>query len=206
MLKIVSEKPPIGLIPRFIFEEERLEEIEDAMDRYRAAGKKIPEEWIRERTEIRNSLHERKQSAPATDRIASYVRERARKKEKNRDKGWESLMGEVGAFYEAADEAVDRSNKVGKKRTGGILRSDCELKADKVIEKAREMMMQEDRYLEQQHFLFMAKSDKRKDQDYLEQIDHLEKDLKDAKNKADKAETEVYDLIVDVVNCEKKGG
>lgn len=44
----VSIKPPIGLIPRNIFYEKRLEAIKSAMHRYIMASLKIPIEWIEE--------------------------------------------------------------------------------------------------------------------------------------------------------------
>ena len=41
-------KPPIGLTPRYIFEERRMQEIIDAIERYRKAKKPIPSKWIYE--------------------------------------------------------------------------------------------------------------------------------------------------------------
>lgn len=43
-----ERKPPLGLKPRNIFEEERIHEIFQAMMRYKQAHKEIPEEWIEE--------------------------------------------------------------------------------------------------------------------------------------------------------------
>lgn len=43
-----ERKPPLGLKPRNIFEEERIHEIFQAMMRYRQSHQEIPEEWIAE--------------------------------------------------------------------------------------------------------------------------------------------------------------
>lgn len=55
------DKPPLGLIPRFIRDEQRLEEIDEAIARYMAADPPwpIPQEWMQERVEIKYSLHQR---------------------------------------------------------------------------------------------------------------------------------------------------
>jgi hypothetical protein len=44
--------PPLGLIPRFIVTEQRLDEIDAAMQRYRDAHMEIPAEWSEEREEL----------------------------------------------------------------------------------------------------------------------------------------------------------
>ena len=43
-----GEKPPIGIKPRYIHDEERKQEIMDAMVRYSNAFKPIPVEWLDE--------------------------------------------------------------------------------------------------------------------------------------------------------------
>ncbi len=47
-----SKKPPVGLIPEFVFEEDRqydrITQIIDAMQRYADADEDIPSEWIKE--------------------------------------------------------------------------------------------------------------------------------------------------------------
>lgn len=53
-----QSKPPIGLSPRKIFLECRLDQINAAISRYNASGKVIPSEWIREKNEIEKQLHE----------------------------------------------------------------------------------------------------------------------------------------------------
>lgn len=42
------KKPPLGLIPRQVWIDERRREIIRAMDSYSSAGKVIPREWIEE--------------------------------------------------------------------------------------------------------------------------------------------------------------
>jgi len=54
------ERPPIGLRPRFIWLEQRLQEIKDACDRYINAQKPIPREWLDESKVIRAELRKRK--------------------------------------------------------------------------------------------------------------------------------------------------
>jgi hypothetical protein len=44
-------KPPLGLVPRFIRDEERVREIIEAIDRYNEAGKPVPQEWLDELNE-----------------------------------------------------------------------------------------------------------------------------------------------------------
>ncbi|MFP4976363.1 hypothetical protein ACE6ED_13250 [Paenibacillus sp. CN-4] len=51
-------KPPIGLRPRYIWEDLRIKEIEEAMQRYGEAGYVIPREWLEERYE----LHKRREA------------------------------------------------------------------------------------------------------------------------------------------------
>jgi len=52
-----STAPPLGLIPRFIVEEQRLAAIDAAMLRYTVARMDIPEEWHTERTELVTRLN-----------------------------------------------------------------------------------------------------------------------------------------------------
>jgi len=54
----LSPEPPLGLRPRRIVAKERLEEIVAAMQRYTETGKKIPENWISELSEVNNHLGE----------------------------------------------------------------------------------------------------------------------------------------------------
>ena len=49
-------KPPVGLRPRDISDEARLDEISEAMKRYSDAGYVIPNEWDRELREIKERL------------------------------------------------------------------------------------------------------------------------------------------------------
>lgn len=49
---VLSPKPPLGLRPRFIALEERLSEINEAIDRYKQADMTIPSEWLDEKNAI----------------------------------------------------------------------------------------------------------------------------------------------------------
>lgn len=46
------ERPPLGLIPRWVKDEQRYIEVCAAISRYYNAGKKIPIEWIEEYNEL----------------------------------------------------------------------------------------------------------------------------------------------------------
>lgn len=48
------EKPPLGLRPRFIVDELRMQEIEAAMRRYLEAGYQVPPDWMTEYVELYN--------------------------------------------------------------------------------------------------------------------------------------------------------
>ena len=49
-------KPPIGVMPRDMWDRERQKDLADAMARYLEAGMKIPAEWIEEYNEISDIL------------------------------------------------------------------------------------------------------------------------------------------------------
>jgi hypothetical protein len=49
-----TEKPPLGLVPRYVRDTQRLQEILEAMHRYSAAGKVIPKLWSDELAELLN--------------------------------------------------------------------------------------------------------------------------------------------------------
>ena len=64
-LKVVDEnifvsksKPPLGVIPREMWERQRQKDLADAMVRYLEAGMKTPLEWIEEYNEISDRLKE----------------------------------------------------------------------------------------------------------------------------------------------------
>lgn len=52
-----ATKPPLGVMPRYIWNRKRQKELADAMQRYLEAGKSIPREWIDEYNEY-NELSE----------------------------------------------------------------------------------------------------------------------------------------------------
>lgn len=47
-----ATKPPLGVMPRDIWNRKRQKELADAMQRYLEAGKSIPREWIDEYNEL----------------------------------------------------------------------------------------------------------------------------------------------------------
>ena len=56
---INNVKPPLGVIPRYIWDGKRKEELAAAIDGYLNAGERIPEEWVEEYNEIvENSTEE----------------------------------------------------------------------------------------------------------------------------------------------------
>lgn len=54
-------KPPLGVMPRDIWDRKRQEELADAMLRYLEAGMKVPLEWIEEYNEISDRSKEVKE-------------------------------------------------------------------------------------------------------------------------------------------------
>lgn len=46
------KKPPLGVKPRFIWEEERIEALQDAMKRHIENGFMVPVEWAQEHNEL----------------------------------------------------------------------------------------------------------------------------------------------------------
>ena len=55
------EQPPLGLRPRFIATEQRIQEIKEACQRYREADYIIPTEWLTELCDLKQYLHTRQQ-------------------------------------------------------------------------------------------------------------------------------------------------
>lgn len=50
--KNFPEKPPLGVIPEWLHKQNRLESLNDAIDRYKEDGRDIPYEWLQEREKI----------------------------------------------------------------------------------------------------------------------------------------------------------
>ena len=48
----MRQKPPLGLVPKRIRQEHRFTEVCEAIERYYAASKKIPLEWVEEYNEL----------------------------------------------------------------------------------------------------------------------------------------------------------
>lgn len=55
--EIDMNKPPIGITPRWLLDEERAIEIEEAIVRYNKADYPIPIEWIQELNEVYERLN-----------------------------------------------------------------------------------------------------------------------------------------------------
>lgn len=54
MREETQEAPPIGLMPRYIWDAKRMNEIEAAMERFIQARKRIPIDWLDEYIELQN--------------------------------------------------------------------------------------------------------------------------------------------------------
>lgn len=54
------KRPPLGIMPRFIWLEHRLQDLHEAMKRYVEADKRIPSEWMAEVRFINEELRDRK--------------------------------------------------------------------------------------------------------------------------------------------------
>lgn len=50
------EKPPLGVMPKYIWDKKRLSDLTSAMQRYLDAEKLIPKEWIDEYNELISTL------------------------------------------------------------------------------------------------------------------------------------------------------
>jgi hypothetical protein len=48
----MTQQPPIGIMPRYIWDEIRLRELAAAISRYAAAYRPVPAEWIEEYNEL----------------------------------------------------------------------------------------------------------------------------------------------------------
>jgi len=59
-LKENNQKPPLGIMPRYIWDESRLIQLEQAIERRIWKVNTIPIEWIEERNELIERLNKRK--------------------------------------------------------------------------------------------------------------------------------------------------
>lgn len=55
-----GNKPPLGIMPRYIWDESRLTQLEQAIERRIGKVNTIPIEWIEERNELIERLNKRK--------------------------------------------------------------------------------------------------------------------------------------------------
>ena len=53
---IMTERPPLGIKPRYIWLEDRAQEIKDAMDRHNVDGRYHPVDWLTEYMSIQTEL------------------------------------------------------------------------------------------------------------------------------------------------------
>ena len=42
------EKPPLGIVPKYVWSQKRMEEILEGTKRFMSAGKEVPDEWLKE--------------------------------------------------------------------------------------------------------------------------------------------------------------
>lgn len=52
-----NKKPPIGITPRWLLDEKRAKEIQEAIYRYKAADYPIPIEWVEELKDLYERYH-----------------------------------------------------------------------------------------------------------------------------------------------------
>ncbi|EMT54729.1 hypothetical protein I532_03955 [Brevibacillus borstelensis AK1] len=52
----MSDRPPLGVMPRFLWEERRLDDLVSAMDLRLLARQEIPADWLTEYNELVRSL------------------------------------------------------------------------------------------------------------------------------------------------------
>lgn len=55
---MIYQKPPLGLMPKWLYDEQRIYDILNAMERYSKQEYKIPLEWI---TELRSLIERREE-------------------------------------------------------------------------------------------------------------------------------------------------
>jgi hypothetical protein len=68
----IKKKPPLGLKPDYIWKEERLQEIRDAMGRFNVAhnySKECPQEWLDEKHELEKWISDRKYNGKRVDQM-----------------------------------------------------------------------------------------------------------------------------------------
>lgn len=56
------EKPPIGIMPKWLWEEQRLHDLHSAIQRYLDVGMTVNPEWIEEYNELSKRIRERKET------------------------------------------------------------------------------------------------------------------------------------------------
>lgn len=56
MTNPITPPPPVGLRPRWLADEQRLDEVDAALERYRQSGIDLPKEWLNEKRDIEDRL------------------------------------------------------------------------------------------------------------------------------------------------------
>ena len=56
----MSSKPPLGIIPKNLHEEKRLDKLRRAIQRYFDAELKLPVEWVMEYNELTDKVYNRR--------------------------------------------------------------------------------------------------------------------------------------------------
>lgn len=67
-----SSRPPLGVMPEWRWKELRLQELNEATERYKDAFKEIPDEWIEEKYQLQTWLNKRKngnKDVPSSDNV-----------------------------------------------------------------------------------------------------------------------------------------
>lgn len=62
----LEEKPPLGLVPKSLWQEQRLYDIEQAIKRYMGTLYPIPREWLDERDELIDLIRDRNVNGSTT--------------------------------------------------------------------------------------------------------------------------------------------
>jgi len=105
-----GEKPPTGLRPKFIVDEHRVQEIDEAIKRYEEVGKDIPEEW---KEELRMLISKEKlYTQEDLDRTAIQ--------EYNKGKA----VGEVEGYKDGYKDAYDYISREMNRSIQGVLDRD----------------------------------------------------------------------------------
>ncbi len=101
-----DQKPPLGLMPRWLADEKRLADLDAALQRYRDANLEPPGEWLEERHDLVDSLrrHRPAEARPAVSHPPRRLWEAM--EEAGRRELEDNPHAELAEFYEAMIRAV----------------------------------------------------------------------------------------------------